>query len=252
MKSLHRLVLAAVFLIVLTDVAMARGVRIWSYQELLEASDLVVIATPTASNDTKEHIDLPGFHGQRVMGVETRFAVSGVLKGDKTLKDLVLHHYRPAPGGMRVSNGPTFVYFAVSEKPSVPRRTYILFLHREADGRYAPVVGQADPGLGVMELDGVYESAVTETQTKLGIDVANVLKECQTIKPGMTSAELSNVFSTEGGLSTSTHRTYVYRNCPYIKVDIDFSPSTPKRDVEKPTDIVTKISKPYLDWSVAD
>lgn len=128
----------------------------------------------------------------------------------------------------------------------------MLFLHREADGRYAPVVGQADPGLGVMELVGVYESAVTETQTELGIDVAKVLKECQTIKPGMTRAELSNVFSTEGGLSTSTRRTYVYRDCPYIKVDIHFAPSAPKPDVEKPTDIVTKISKPYLDWNVAD
>ena len=153
---------------------------------------------------------------------------------------------------MLVPNGPTFVYFAVSEKPSAPRTTYILFLHREADGRYAPVVGQADPGRGVKELEGVYESAVTETQTKLGIDIANVLKQCKSIRPGMTRAELSKVFSTEGGFSTVTHRTYVYRDCPYIKVDVDFAPSAPKQDVEKPTDIVTKISKPYLDWSVAD
>jgi hypothetical protein len=151
-----------------------------------------------------------------------------------------------------VPNGPTFVYFAVSEKPTVYRRAYILFLHRETDGRYASVVGQADPGLGVNELQGVYESAVTETQTKLGIDVAKVLKDCQTIKPGMTRAELSNVFSTEGGFSTLMHRTYVYHDCPYIKVDIDFTPSDPKQDVEQPTDTVTKISKPYLGWSVGD
>ncbi|MGC9944233.1 MAG: hypothetical protein ABSE48_20595 [Verrucomicrobiota bacterium] len=252
MKTIRLLVLATAILLGLTGIVAARAVRIWSYQELLEASDLVVIATPTASNDTKEHIDLPGFDRQQVMGIETRFAVSGVLKGDKALKDIVLHHYRPVPDGMTVPNGPTFVYFPVSGTPQVPGRTYILFLHREVDGRYASVVGHADPGLGVMELSGVYESAVVETQTKLGIDVANVLKECQTIKPGMPRAELSNVFSTEGGLLTSTHRTYVYRDCPYIKVDIDFAPSAPKQDVEKPTDTVTKISKPYLDWSVAD
>ena len=128
----------------------------------------------------------------------------------------------------------------------------MLFLHREADGRYAPVVGQADPGLGVNQLEGVYESAVTETRTKLGIDIANVLKECQTIKSGMTRAELSRVFDNEGGLSTVTHRIYVYRDCPYIKVEVEFAPSVPKQDIEKPSDIVAKISKPYLDWSVAD
>jgi hypothetical protein len=252
MKSIGVFLLGTACLLVLTYVAMARVVRPLSYQELLEASDLVVIATPIANNDTKEDIDLPGFDGQRVIGIETRFAVSAVLKGDKTLKDLVVHNYRPVPGGIMVPNGPSFVHFGVSEKPSVPRRTYILFLHREADGRYATVVGQTDPGLGVMELEGVYESAVTETQTKLGIDIKNVLKECQTIKPGMTRAELSKVFETEGGLSTVTHRKYVYRDCPYIKVDVEFAPSVPKQDIEKPTDIVTNISKPYLDWSVAD
>jgi hypothetical protein len=128
----------------------------------------------------------------------------------------------------------------------------MLFLHREADGRYAPVVGQSDPGLGVRELEGVYESAVTETQTKLGLDIASVLKQCQTIKPGMTRAELSKVFSIEGGLSTITHRSYVYRDCPYVKVDVDFAPSVAEQDVERPTDVVTRISKPYLEWSIAD
>ncbi len=230
MKSICVFLLATVWLLVSSNVVVARVVRIWSHQELLEESDLVVIATPTTNNDTNEHIDLPGFDGQRVIGVNTTFTASGVLKGDKALKDFVLHHY-----------------FAVSVKPSALPRTYILFLHREADGRYAPAVGQADPGLGVRELEGVYESAITETQTKLGIDIANVLKQCKSIRPGMTRAEVSKVFSTEGGLSTVTHRTCVFRDCPYIKVDVDFAPSAPKQDVEKPTDIVTQISKPYLE-----
>ncbi|HUD46219.1 MAG TPA: hypothetical protein VMR33_05290, partial [Candidatus Baltobacteraceae bacterium] len=179
MKTMRLFVFSASLLIVSASIAAARGVRIWSYQDLLDKSDLVVIATPTANNDTMER-NLPGFESQPVIGVDTRFAVSAVIKGDKALKDFVLHYYRPGPGGMVVPNGPTFVYFVVSEKPSVRRRTYILFLHREADGRYAPVVGQTDPGLGVMELGGVYESAVTETQTKLGVHIENVLKECRT------------------------------------------------------------------------
>ena len=253
MKTKRLLVFTISLLIVSASIAAARAVRSWSYQELLDKSDLVVIATPTASNDTQER-NLPGFDGQPAIGVETRFTVSAVIKGDEALKDFVLHYYRPGPGGMVVPNGPSFIYFAISEKPSMRPRTYILFLHQEADGRYAPVVGQADPGLGVRELQGVYESAVTETQTKLGIDIKNILTECQTIKPGMTRAELSKVFTTEGGLSIPMHRTYVYHDCPYVKVDVDFTPSSEKQRTleEKPGDIIASISKPYFDWTVSD
>jgi hypothetical protein len=152
MKSLRLLVLAAALLLGLTGIVAGRVDRIWPYQELLEKSDLVVIATPTATNDTKEHINLPGFVGQPVIGVETRFNVSAVLKGDKALTDFVLHHYRP--DGVVVPNGPTFVSFAPAESPASIHRTYILFLLRQVDGRYAPVVGQADPGLGIKELGG--------------------------------------------------------------------------------------------------
>ena len=249
-----KLSLVAAILALSTSLAMARLVRNWSSQELLDQADLAVIATPTASTDTAEHIDLPGFDGQRVIGVETKFAITGVFKGDKTLKEFVLHYYRPDTNGVIVPDAPSFVSFVVSEDPMFPTRKYMLFLHREADGRYAPVVGQADPGLSVKELVGVYESAAVETQTKLGVDIGNVLKECQTIKAGMTRAKLSKVFNTEGGLSTAKHRTYVYHDCPYVKVDVDFNLSDPKQDVldERPTDTIAKISKPYLDWSVGD
>ncbi len=104
MKTIRRLVLATAFLLGFTGIVAARGVRIWPYQELLEKSDLVVLATPTATNDTQEHIDLPGFVGEHVIGVETRFSVSAVLKGDKALRDFVFHHYRTTDG----SNIPTF------------------------------------------------------------------------------------------------------------------------------------------------
>lgn len=252
MKSFRLLMLVTVTSIAMAEVVSARVIRPWPYQELLEKSELAVIASPAATNDTRERIALPGFQGQRVIGVETRFTVDAVLKGDAGLKDFVLHHYRPEPQGMMVPNGPSFVAFVSAEPPMSFPRSYVLFLVREADGRYAPVVGQTDPGLGIKDLAGVYSSPVVETQTKLGLDIAAALKECQTVKAGTTRAELSQVFTTEGGLSTATHRTYVYRDCPYIKVDVDFAASAPKQDGERPTDVVTRLSKPYLQWSIAD
>jgi hypothetical protein len=44
----------------------------------------------------------------------------------------------------------------------------------------------------------------------------------ETIKTGMTRSTLLTVFTTEGGLSTVSHRTYVSRECPYFKVDVEF------------------------------
>src|SRR6266581_75306 len=86
--------------LVFSTVADARLIQAPSYQEMLDKSDLVVIAVPTASGDTHERADLPGLTvvtaenktiGFPVVGVETRFRVSAVLKGSKALKEFVLH-----------------------------------------------------------------------------------------------------------------------------------------------------------------
>ena len=90
--------------------------------------------------------------------------------------------------------------------------------------------------------------------------VVSVIKETSKINPGMTRSDLLKVFAEEGGLSTGTHRTYAFRSCPYIKVDVEFQPiGRPERDQdgrvtlkEDPQDLIKKISKPYLDWSIAD
>jgi hypothetical protein len=80
--------------------------------------------------------------------------------------------------------------------------------------------------------------------------IAVTLRATQTIKVGMTRSDLTKVFTTEGGLSTTSQRTYVYRRCPYIKVDVKFAASS--RDEELPTDGIIEVSRPYLARSVMD
>jgi len=65
----------------------------------------------------------------------------------------------------------------------------------------------------------------------------------------MTRSDLTKLFTTEGGLSTIQQRTYVYRQCPYIKLDVKFAASSA---VELPTDKIVEVSLPYLAWSVTD
>src|SRR5579871_5534755 len=52
--------------------------------------------------------------------------------------------------------------------------------------------------------------------------VADSLKQMESVKPGMTRADLLRTFTTEGGISTRTQRTYVSQRCPYFKVDVEF------------------------------
>lgn len=73
------------------------------------------------------------------------------------------------------------------------------------------------------------------------------------VKPGMTRAELLTMVTTEGGLSTRIHRTYVSRTCRTCKIDVDFRPGgNTDRDSEgrlivseDPQDVVVKVSAPY-------
>jgi len=90
--------------------------------------------------------------------------------------------------------------------------------------------------------------------------VSAVITETRTVTIGMTRTEVLKVFTTEGGLSTGLRRTYVYRGCPYVKVDVEFEPAgRPARDGngrltlgESGADVITSISKPYLEWSIVD
>jgi hypothetical protein len=90
--------------------------------------------------------------------------------------------------------------------------------------------------------------------------IRNSLLKIQTIQVGMTRGQLLDVFTTEGGLSTGLQRTYVFRECPYIKVNVKFSAvGRPERDAEgrvtleeSELDIIKEISNPYLQWTVAD
>jgi hypothetical protein len=83
--------------------------------------------------------------------------------------------------------------------------------------------------------------------------LTKTLKEIQTIKVGMTRKELLEKFTAEGGFSSRAWRTYAYRECTLIKVDVEFEPagaSEPQK--ENPDDKITKISKPYLEQTVLD
>ena len=84
--------------------------------------------------------------------------------------------------------------------------------------------------------------------------IAKSLKEIEGVQVGMTRDDLLKVFTEEGGISSRSRQRYVYHNCPYIKVDVEFEPVDQVDDkmVRGPKDKITKISKPFLEWSIID
>ena len=84
--------------------------------------------------------------------------------------------------------------------------------------------------------------------------VASALTEMETVKVGMKREELLRVFTTEGGISSPSQRRYVYRNCPLFKVDVQFQTQKDAsgRAVESPNDVITTISKPFIERPIVD
>jgi|SRR5947209_15292046 len=84
--------------------------------------------------------------------------------------------------------------------------------------------------------------------------VQKSLTEMETIRVGMTRADLLKVFVEEGGISSRTTETFAYRECPYFKVNVQFEPvgDVHGNDSGSHGDKIVNISKPYLDWIVAD
>jgi len=65
---------------------------------------------------------------------------------------------------------------------------------------------------------------------------------------------LLKVFTREGGLSNGFGRTYVYKECPYIKIAVEFEASGNPDDqlTQMPEDRIVKMSMPLPQYSVAD
>jgi hypothetical protein len=143
--------LVCALMIAIPLAALGRLMQSWSCQQMFDQSDLVAIAKPLSTTDTTEKTVLPNIAPDiHVVGVETKFEVRLVTKGDTDTHSFTLHHYRLEDTKMRMMNAPMLAAFDPNEN-----HRYLLFLKKEADGRYAPVSGQTDPdGFSIIKLGG--------------------------------------------------------------------------------------------------
>jgi hypothetical protein len=233
---LMRLVVGTVLVLLASVPCRGRAVRLWSREEMQKAADVVVVAKPIKSEFVGGKLD--GYETSR--GVNSTFEVQWTLKGAVD-GALVVHHYAFVKGGMIPPNAPSFVSFPVGEKAG----SYLLFLKKGADGTYEAVTGQLDPVYSCFVVSGVawgWMEEPKEAAERARVEwLAGVVRRIAEIRPGVTREEFEKTFVVDGGLSGLSVRRYCYRECRWIKVDVEFEGAK-----------VTKISKPYVETPYED
>jgi len=122
----------------------------------------------------------------------------------------------------------------------VPRRSFCL--------AFAPVCASALFG---QEGQGV--PAMPCTPEALNKSIEAVMQAIDAIKPGMTRADMLTIFREDSGITSPSLQRYVFRLCPYIKVDFEFERRTNSDDQANGNDDkILKLSRPYLQYSGAD
>lgn len=220
-KGFRTLILICAF--ALPTALPARLLDIPTFQQAYERADLVVIGQPVAVTNLAERaplpnigqsigaadLDLPEAERGKVMatGVETTFAVETVVKGDQPAGDrLVLHHYKLEKEGAMM-NAPMLIKF----DPSKPL-SYLLFLKRETDGRFAPVCGQTDPAFrGIIpanQIDLIAIARPVSAKTKIDeITLPNIQPTTRAI--GFeTQFAVQKVFKGDGSLTKFNFHHY--------------------------------------------
>ena len=111
-------------------------------------------------------------------------------------------------------------------------------------------------GIVAVAADQPATKADTSYDKLLDQKASEVWFDCQKIHPGMTRADLDKMFRRNTGgvavpdstpLPFREHQTFDYRRCDHIMIDVDFRPSNSKE--ERPTDVIIKVSNPYINCS---
>lgn len=151
----------------------ARGVRAWSYDELVKASDVVLVIEPLKTENNDDTFATEYDLDWDFQGVSTTFKVHCCFKGSTVPDEIVVKHFEYKPNGMGGANGPTFLQFLPGtlkykaayskDDKEVSSNTYyephpcwLAFLKKTADGSFVPVAGQIDTGLSFKELHDAF------------------------------------------------------------------------------------------------
>lgn len=156
----HPILILTIFLS-LYQLAHARAVRSWSYEELYEASDVVAIIEPQKISTNDAILVFEPFDSAIFQGLTTTCSILTYLKAEKKHSgNIEIYHFR-YKNRLSPPNGASFVTFPISEVDFIFKRLldsqggtasssgkmktqFIAFLKFDKDGRLVPTTGQYD------------------------------------------------------------------------------------------------------------
>ena len=68
---------------------------------------------------------------------------------------------------------------------------------------------------------------------------------------GQRAVSFLRFLELKGGSPPGFGERMVYKECPYIKVDVEFK-AAGEGTLENERDVIMKVSKPFLEWSILD
>jgi hypothetical protein len=151
---------------------IARGLRTWSYTQLVDASDLVAIIEPIENQPAQDDFvgEAYGHPKSDFSATDTRFRVHSVFKSrGNSPEEITVLHFSYSTHVQGVADGAIFIKFLIGplqyekrdlkdEKPVGGVTVFheppvwLAFLKHRADGRYEPVTGHFDSGLSFREI----------------------------------------------------------------------------------------------------
>ena len=151
--------IAATSVILFAALAIARPVRVWTYEELLEKADVAAIIQVTKIEKTEAqlegHGDAKQFQGKRATG-----AVGLKLKGklEKTIQfDFFTYSSSTAPR----ANGAMFPDLSKADTAH-----FLVFLKKTSDGMYMPVSGHYDGSICIRSIESTVLIRIEKHPTK--------------------------------------------------------------------------------------
>ena len=82
--------------------------------------------------------------------------------------------------------------------------------------------------------------------------VERALNDFQGIKVGMARRDVEKFFVVAGGMTFRNHTSYVYRDCEYLRVDVDFEANRETENAFSPDDKITGTSQIVVAYPAKD
>lgn len=210
MRQVLLLAVVSVLLAFASRSARGRLVDDPGFKALYDKADLVVIAAAREAKDLNERttiLEAP------VVGVQTTFSVSLVLKGAIEGASFKLHHYRfdreqmakdpPEKVQLYSYCPPSLAAFGRHREEAV-HEEYLMFLKREGRDTFVPLAGQTDVFVSVQRLTLPPEHWPLDFERKRDVTVCRFRLEIASNEPDKVSSRLrDDVFGISGVVSVN-------------------------------------------------